>query len=207
MVFSLPMSRYHPIPRRLPEWSITLAEIPVHDGRAEDIKLYGREFSHPCLLLREPGGLVISQVHAAPRVSESRRDTTALINRFTRAVKNEKVNLFLLEALGEKYPRTSAFLKASHIVPGDIRAEQILMSGAKPAVAAVWRALIDDMIPQVQKDRKPYYRYATQGSGFSNCQTELRIITDGVFGAGNIPPLKLAQTGWSAPMPVLRGCT
>lgn len=187
-------------PARGPEdWTITLAERPVHISRAQDIAMFGRPFSHPFLVLKNAGDNVLSEIHASwRRGSPMRTRLSQVFDKTTGRLCSERVNR-VLASTGNLYPRCNLYNTRGATQYGTKVEEHLLFQGPPKSVNELWHSLVD-MFGEVNERRTPYYRYARRGSGFGNCQILMREALERVEQSllQPVPELKLAQTGWTA---------
>lgn len=180
------------------DWTITLAERPVHISREQDIAMFGRPFSHPFLVLKSPSDHVIGEIHASwNRGSPLRTRLCQTFDSTTGRLRNEQLNTVLAVA-GSFYPRCNLYNTRGPRQYGTKVEEHLLFKGTQNQVRDLWHALVD-MFGEVNERKTPYYRYARIGSGFGSCQTLTREVLDRVEKSlcQPVPALKLAQTGWT----------
>lgn len=180
------------------DWQITLAERGVNVSARADMRMFGKLFSHPFLVLKAPGEIVISEIHAAPKLPGGNMRLCKLVDKFTGAVHSERINEMLAHYSGDFYPKTRIFARSGPKQYESRADEHPMLEGEMSGISSVWRSVISTF-ETINTDNRPYYRYARPGSGFSNCQIALREAMAMACFPAPVPELSLAQTGWTEP--------
>lgn len=190
------------IPQMITDWTISVAERPVMISKTRDIARFGKPFSHPFLVLKAPCDNVISEIHSSwKRGKPLETELSRFFDKVTGRLASGRLNEFMRAAAGDYYPHMVTYNTKGPTQYGSAVAEHIIFSGPKPQARDLWGAFVD-MFDDVNKDPKAYYRYAARESGFANCQIVLRDVLEPVVPTLQepLPDLKLAQTGWTAPV-------
>ena len=162
--------------------------------------MFGKPFSHPFLVLKTPCDHVVSEIHGSwKRGSTFETGIAKAFDKVTGRLRSERINSFMAAASGGYFPHCHAHLTCGEQQYRNALVEHTLFEGELPKARDLWLAMAA-MIPALNDDAKPYYRYARRGDDFGNCQMMVRDMLDAIAPAlqGGVPDLTLAQTGWTA---------
>lgn len=176
------------------QWRIELVERPVRVSAHQDIAWFGRHFSHPFLVLKNPCGGVEREMHVIGRLNPPDKTTEISLDLYTGQFFHESAIKPLVALLGARYPLCRIFDHAGRWQYNDGLIQHGLHRDNRFRVEDCWQRLCDTM-DALNAAAKPYHRYAQRGAGFSNCQIILRTAMERA-GFKDIPALALAQTGW-----------
>ncbi len=182
-------------PSKFPHWTISLAERPVPFSLKQDMALFGKPFSHPFIVFKNPHGYIVSEMHATwPKPTPKAHKIGNIMAEVTGTLRHDRINAFLAAAAGELYPKVVLACSQGERQYASRVEEQLLFAGQRGAIVDIWKAMVDVM-PHMNAQPKPFYRYARPETPFSNCQIAIRTVMETVC-PRDIPDLKLAQTGW-----------
>ncbi len=178
------------------EWRIELAERTVDFNADKDLRVFGKPFSHPFLVLKSPDGTVASEIHGTWPKNELTYPVAYLINRFTSAARSDKATAFAHEIMWTVFPK--AIIVATQGLRNDHKAvaRTTVFKGSEDQAHVIWLDM-RSRFPALNAREMPFYQYATPSAPFANCQKMLRLAMDSAAGFGTIPDLQLAQTGWT----------
>jgi len=187
-------------------WSIWLVERPVVWERNRDMRVFGKPFSHPFLLLRDQHGKSRAEIHGA-RMDKCSGVSNHFLKRAAGHVfdyitgkthKEGLVKAFTAVASPFFYPKGQFDVITQPFRDRSGLPQQKLAEGSQTDIMHKWQAVLN-VLPQLPAIGRPFYRYASQDRGLANCQVILRQAMEksGVF--PQIPNLNYAQTGWTHP--------
>jgi len=184
------------------DWSIWLEEVPVVASIKKDVELFGKALSHPFLSLKDPFDQTVAKIHATRGNWPSRglRDKPGkMVENFAAAVCGTSSAYVIAKAAWPVYPLAILHSLCGKIVSHPNNPKQQLCSGKEKNMLELWY-LLHDAVPELNAYRLPFFRYAERGSGLANCQVMLRATLERTGIVDDIPPLQMAQTGWTPPV-------